>query len=74
MEEELYMKLFNFEVLSTLSSKKLIKGYPIIRKHQKFLSDNGFSTIYATFAFEDLIDYLQDKDRRGKEKVEIASK
>lgn len=72
MDENLYMKLFNFEVLSTLDSQTLIDNYPIIRKHQRFLSYKGFSTMYVNFAFEDLIDYLKDKNRREKEKVEIA--
>lgn len=73
MDEDLYYKLFNFEVLSNISSKRLIRFYPIIKKHQKFLHDKGFSTMYATFACKDLINYVMDKNRRENEKVEIAN-
>ena len=72
MDEDLYIKLFNFEILSELSSEKVRKYSSVIKKNQKFLSDKGFSTMYVTFAFEDLIDYLQDNARKGKEEVEIV--
>ena len=73
MDMDLYVKLFNFEVLSELDSTTLMKSYPVIRKHQRYLREKGFSTAYAVFAFEDLIDYLQNKNRRENEEVEIAT-
>lgn len=70
IDAELYCRLFNFEVLSELNSLTLAKKYPIIKKHQKFLNEKGFSYMYVNYSLDDLVDYLEDENRN--ENIEIA--
>ena len=71
IDEELYKKLFNFEIFNTLSSNRVLAGYPVLKKYHKLLNEKGFTTMHAVFAWDDLIDFIYDKNRRKNEKVEI---
>lgn len=72
IDAELYYGLFNFEVLSEVNSIVLVENCSVIEKYQKFLHEKGFSHLYANFALEALINYLEDENR--DENIEIALK
>ena len=71
IDEELYMSLFNFETLSVVDSQKAIHDYPIIKKYGKILNNKGLTTMHAVFAWEDLMDYICDKNRRKNEEIKM---
>lgn len=74
MSKDLYLKLFCFETLSCLDMKTFKKGYSTIRRNRKYLNQNGVSTIYAVFAYEDLIRYLNEEPGDRKETLLIVKK
>lgn len=57
IEKELYIKLFNFEIMAETEFKKVVEN-------ERFLRHCKFNSIFTAFAFDDLIDYLQDQDRQ----------
>ncbi len=73
MDEELYISLFNFEILSLLDSETILADYPIISKFHKLLNSKGLKTMHAVFAWDDLIDFIYDRNRRKNEKIEIVN-
>lgn len=57
IEKDLYIKLFNFEIMAETEFNKIVQNSQHLRHCQ-------LNTVFTAFAFDDLIDYLQDDARR----------
>ena len=63
IEKELYVKLFNFEIMEETDFKKIVEN-------EKFLRHCKYNTLFTVFAFDDLIDYIQDETRQELSPIE----
>lgn len=55
MDKSLYINLFNFEILSTVSGKKLVEDDTVRRLKKKFVN-----AMYVNFAYDDVLSYLKN--------------
>ncbi len=63
IEKDLYIKLFNFEVLAETEFQKIVEASDDLRHLQ-------LTTMYTVFAFNDLIDYLHNEERQSTTPIE----
>ena len=63
IEKDLYVKLFNFEIVAETDFRKVVESY-------QYLRHCDLNTVYTVFAFDDLVDYLQDETRQQISPIE----
>jgi len=62
MSKDLFYKLYYFETLAVLDGKQIHKDKEFVDQNTKSLK--GMSIMYVNFAYDDVIDYLKNKERQ----------
>ena len=65
IDKDFYYKLFQFETLSVLDGKQILKDYEFINNNISAIK--GMSIMYFNFAHDDVIDYVKDIKRQQQD-------
>lgn len=65
ISKEMYSKLFLFETLAVLDGKQIHKDKEFVDQNIKSLK--GMSIMYVNFAYDDVINYLKNKERQQQD-------
>lgn len=65
ISKDLYYKLFLFEPLNTLSGEQIAKDWEFVEQNIKSLK--GMTIMYLVFAYDDVISYINDKERQQQD-------
>lgn len=68
MNKSLYENLFHFEVLTTITGKKLLQDDLVAKLKNKFVN-----AMYVNFAYDDVLDYITNPSRLN-ENIEFINK
>ena len=64
MNYEMYKKMFCFEVLAELESKRIKDTHAWFELNYEILSKTDFQSYTLNFAYEEILDYLKKNGKR----------
>ena len=64
MSKELYFAITKFECLAELSASRVRETVDLVMSKRDILTKSNLSCVTINFAFEDVLDYLQNEQRQ----------
>ena len=64
MDKELYFKLVKFECMAKVNAKQVRDTSDFVVSKRSILNKSNLKTITMNFAFDDVLDYLQNEERQ----------